>query len=116
LQPSFGLWGFLALDVMCWQKQLLCALARQADNTCIRRRKPIVQQPECAVCVPRKSIVPPSVWAACCFDRALDIRIRELSQEFGGSDDVPAQLLHSLAGVCAWPQLPSSGLQCMMHH
>lgn len=32
--------------------------------------------------------------------RALDIKISELRQDFGGSDDVPAQLLHSLAGVC----------------
>jgi hypothetical protein len=30
--------------------------------------------------------------------RALDINISELRQDFGGSDDVPAQLLHSLAG------------------
>jgi hypothetical protein len=32
--------------------------------------------------------------------RALDIKISKLGQDFGGSDDVPAQLLHSLAGVC----------------
>jgi hypothetical protein len=30
--------------------------------------------------------------------RMLEIRISELSEEFGGSSDVPAQLLHSLAG------------------
>jgi hypothetical protein len=30
--------------------------------------------------------------------RLLEIRISELSEEFGGSSDVPAQLLHSLAG------------------
>jgi hypothetical protein len=45
---------------------------------------------------------PPLCCTVCCCHRALDIRVRELSQEFGGSDDVPAQLLHSLAGVCAW--------------
>lgn len=39
--------------------------------------------------------------------RALDIRIKELGQDFGGSDDVPAQLLHSLAGAWLHPIMPS---------
>lgn len=44
--------------------------------------------------------------------RALDIKINELRQDFGGSDDVPAQLLHSLAGM--WnPDLP--GIQWLLY-
>lgn len=41
--------------------------------------------------------------APCMYDpcRALDIKVTELSKEFGGSEDVLAQLLHSLAGARA---------------
>jgi len=44
-----------------------------------------------------------AAWVCSLYDpcRALDIKVTELSKDFGGSEDVPAQLLHSLAGARA---------------